>query len=162
MKPLIVLVVVFILALLILRATKKEWMISFAGRIAMSVMLLFTALGHFLYPEGMVLMLPDFIPFKKAMIYLTGCIEIAAANGLLIPRLRKLTGWLLIIFFILILPANIHAAIHQVNLETATNDGNGLNYLWFRIPLQLFFIGWVYLFAVKNVRLPASLKATAD
>ena len=137
-------------------------MISFAGRIAMSVMLLFTALGHFLYPEGMALMLPDFIPFKKAMIYLTGCIEIAAANGLQIPRLRKLTGWLLIIFFILILPANIHAAIHHVNLETGRYDGNGLNYLWFRIPLQIFFIGWVYLFAVKNIRLPSNLKTAAE
>ena len=107
-------------------------------------------------------MLPEFIPFKKAIIFLTGCIEIAAANGLVIPRLRKLTGWLLIIFFILILPANIYAAIHHVNLETATNDGNGLKYLWFRIPLQVFFIAWVYFFVFKNVSLPSKLKTTAD
>jgi len=72
MKPLIVLVVAFLLALMILRATKKAWMLSFAGRLAMSTMLLFTALGHFLYPEGMALMLPEFIPFKKAIIFLTG------------------------------------------------------------------------------------------
>jgi hypothetical protein len=23
-------------------------------------------------------------------------------------------------------------------------DGNGLNYLWFRVPLQILFIVWVY------------------
>lgn len=150
MEPLIILVVVFILALLIIRAVKKTWMIAFAGRIAMSVMLLFTALGHFLYPEGMVLMLPDFIPFKKGVIYLTGCIEIAAANGLQIPRFRKLTGRLLILFFIMILPANIYAAIHNVNLKTATYDGSGPGYLWFRIPLQVLFIAWIYFFGIKN------------
>jgi len=65
-------------------------------------------------------------------------------------------------FFVLILPANIHAAIHHVNLETATNDGNGLNYLWFRIPLQVFYIAWVYFFAVKNVRLTANLKTATE
>jgi uncharacterized membrane protein len=113
-------------------------------------MLLVTAIGHFLYPAGMALMLPDFIPFKKEVIYLTGIIEVAAAIGLLIPRFQKLTAWLLILFFVMILPANIYAAIHHVNLTTATYDGSGLNYLWFRIPLQVLFIAWVYYFAIKN------------
>jgi uncharacterized membrane protein len=116
----------------------------------MSVMLIFTGISHFLFAEGMALMLPGFIPFKKEVIYLTGVIEIAAAAGLLIPRLRKMTAWLLIIFFIAILPANIHAAIHHVNLRTASFDGSGLNYLWFRVPLQILFIGWVYYFGIKK------------
>jgi uncharacterized membrane protein len=114
------------------------------------MMLLFTGVSHFLYPEGMALMLPGFIPFKKEVIYLTGVIEIAAAVGLLIPRYRKLTAWLLIIFFLAILPANIHAAINHVNLRTATFDGAGVNYLWFRVPLQIFFIAWVYYFGIKK------------
>lgn len=150
MEPLIILVTIFLLAVVIIRIIKKKWQLNLAGRITMSVLLLFTAAAHFIYPEGMALMLPGFIPYKAAVIYLTGIIEILAATGLLIPRYQKLTSWLLILFLVLILPANIHAAIHQVNLKTATNDGRGLNYLWFRIPLQLLFIAWVYYFGVKK------------
>ena len=152
MEPLVILIVVFIITLLSAKAIKKVWLYSYAGCVAMSVMLLFTGVSHFLYPEGMALMLPDFIPFKKEVIYLTGVIEIAAAIGLLIPRYRKLTAWLLIIFFLAILPANINAAINHVNLRTATFDGSGVNYLWFRVPLQIFFIAWVYYFGVKKPR----------
>ena len=150
MEPLVILIVVFIITLLTTKAIKKVWLYSFAGCVAMSVMLLFTGVSHFLYPEGMALMLPGFIPFKKEVIYLTGVIEIAAAVGILIPRYRKLTAWLLIVFFLAILPANIHAAINHVNLRTATFDGNGVNYLWFRVPLQIFFIAWVYYFGIKK------------
>lgn len=94
-------------------------------------------------------MLPGFIPYKTAIVYLTGVIEIAAAFGLLIPGLSVLTGWLLIAFFILILPANIYAAIKQVDFEQGTFEGKGLNYLWFRVPLQIFFIVWIFLAAIK-------------
>lgn len=152
MEPLIILIAVFIITLVIVKIIKKMWVYSFAGCMAMSVMLVFTGVSHFLYPDGMALMLPEFIPFKKEVIFLTGVIEIAAAAGLLIPRFRKITAWLLIIFFISILPANIHAAINHVNLRTATFDGSGLNYLWFRVPLQIFFIAWVYYFGIKKDR----------
>jgi len=154
MEPLIILIVVFIITLVSAKIIKKVWLYSFAGCLAMSVMLMFTGAGHFLYPDGMALMLPGFIPFKKEVIYLTGIIEIAAAVGLLIPRFRKQTAWLLIIFFIAILPANIHATIHHVNLRTATFDGSGLNYLWFRVPLQILFIVWVYYFGIKEYKRP--------
>ena len=150
MEPLITLIVFFIITLVSARMIRKAWLYSFAGCVAMSVMLTFTGISHFLFPEGMALMLPGFVPFKKEVIYLTGVIEMAAAAGLLIPRFRKITAWLLIIFFIAILPANIHAAIHHVNLRTASFDGSGLNYLWFRVPLQILFIAWVYYFGIKK------------
>lgn len=150
MEPLIILIVVFIITLVSAKIIRKAWLYSFAGFVAMSVMLIFTGISHFLFSEGMALMLPGFIPFKKEVIYLTGVIEMAAAAGLLIPRFRKMTACLLIIFFIAILPANIHAAIHHVNLRTASFDGSGLNYLWFRVPLQIVFIAWVYYFGIKK------------
>ena len=152
MEPLIILVIIFLLAIVITRIIKKKWQLNLAGRITMSVLLLFTEAGHFIYPDGMALMLPGFIPYKLEVIYVTGIIEILAAIGLLIPRYHKLTAWLLILFLVLILPANIYAAIHHVNLKTAANDGRGVNYLWFRIPLQLLFIAWAYYFGIKKAR----------
>ena len=148
MKPLIVLITVFIITLIVTRLTGGSFNYSIAGRIAMSAMLLLTASGHFMYAKGMEAMIPSFIPFKNALVFFTGFVEIAAAIGLLIPKLQGLTGWLLIIFFILVLPANIHAALHSIDYQKGATDGPGPGYLWFRVPLQLLFIGWVYFFAL--------------
>ena len=149
MKPLLVLLGVFIVALLVLKMLKGSFQFAFAARIAMSAMLLFTAIGHFAFTKGMALMLPDFIPQKELTVYLTGMIEVVAAVGILIPGVRNLTGWLLIAFFILILPANIYAAIKHVDYQKANFNGNGLEYLWFRIPLQILFIIWTYFSSIK-------------
>jgi uncharacterized membrane protein len=149
MKPLVILILTFGFALIVLRLVGGfEYALS--GRIAMSVMLLFTSLGHFLYPKGMAMMIPASLPFREGAIYVTGLIEIGAAVGLLIPWSRVMTGWLLIIFFILMLPANIYAAVKRVNLQKATYDGSGPGYLWFRVPLQILFIVWTYYFAIAK------------
>ena len=93
-------------------------------------------------------MLPRFIPLKKVFVYVTGLIEILAGVGLLIKPYRHTTSVLLIIFFILILPANVYAAINKIDYEKGNYSGNGLKYLWFRIPLQIFFIEWVWYFGI--------------
>jgi uncharacterized membrane protein len=148
MKPLFVLLGSFVIILIILKSVFGGFDFSLSGRIAMSVMLMFTSAGHFAFPKGMALMIPDFFPFKKILVYITGIIEISAAAGLLIHPLLRLTAFLLIAFFVLILPANINAALNHIDYQKGTNDGNGTSYLWFRIPLQVFFIGWTYFFAL--------------
>jgi len=149
MKPLFVLLAVFALTLILQKIIWHAFNVPLAARIALSAMLLFTAMAHFAFTKGMVMMVPNFIPYKPAVVYLTGIIEMTAAIGLLLPGLRIWTGWLLILFFILILPANIQAAIQQIDYQKGTYTGSGLAYLWFRIPLQLLFIGWTYFSAIK-------------
>jgi uncharacterized membrane protein len=146
MITLFILLGAFFLSILIQKIFFNRINLSLSGRIAMSAMLLFTASGHFLYKEGMMMMLPGFIPFKGTIIVFTGFLEILAAITLLIPRWQKLTAILLIIFFIFLLPANIHAALNHVNFQTASFDGKGPGYLWIRVPLQLVFIIWVWYF----------------
>ena len=98
----------------------------------------------------MAMMLPPIVPLKNEIIYLTGLLEILLGVGLLIPRLTVYSGWLLIAFFIVLLPANIYSSIKQVDFEKATLNGNGISYLWFRIPLQIFFIIWTYIFVISH------------
>ena len=150
MKPLIILLSVFAVSLLTTKFVRGNFELALSGRIAMSTMLVFTAVAHFAFTKGMAMMLPDFIPFKTETVYLTGIIEIAAAIGLFIPSFRFVTGWLLIAFFILLLPANIYASIKHIDYQKGTFDGNGPTYLWFRVPLQILFIIWVYLSSIKD------------
>jgi len=145
MKPLFVLLGTFLVTLLIIRLSGGPWNYWLAGRIGMAVMLLFTAIAHFVFTRGMVMMLPAFVPFKKGMVYFTGIVEVAGAAGLLILRWPwfSMIGLLLIVLFMLMLPANIYAALHHIDYEKGTLDGKGPRYLWFRIPLQAFFIAWI-------------------
>lgn len=149
MKPLIVLLTAFVCALLNIKIFSGEFDYALSGRIAMAAMLVFTSTAHFAFTKGMVMMMPDFIPYKIQLVYLTGIIEITAAIGLLIPDSKLVTGYILIVFFALLLPANINAARKQVDYQKATYTGSGVKYLWFRVPLQIFFILWVYFFAIK-------------
>ncbi len=149
MKPLIVLLSVFAISLIVTKIFKGRYEFALSGRIAMSVMLVFTAIAHFAFTKGMEMMLPTFIPYKTEVVYLTGIIELAAAFGILIPSFRAIIALLLIVFFFLILPVNIYAAIKHIDYQKATFNGSGLNYLWFRIPLQILFILWTYIFAIK-------------
>jgi uncharacterized membrane protein len=112
-------------------------------------MLFFTAIGHFAFTKGMTLMIPSFVPMKMELVYLTGALEVLLGIGLLIPDLRIYCAWSLVVFFILLLPANINAAIKHIDYQKGTYDGSGTPYLWFRVPLQLLFIAWVYLSAIK-------------
>lgn len=149
MKPLSVLLLTFILALFVIKFTQKEHNFTLAARIAIATMLLFTAIGHFIFTKGMSMMLPSFLPYKINIIYLTGIFEILLAVGLLIPKFQTISGWLLIIFLILMLPANIYASLNKINYQKGTFDGNGLSYLWFRIPLQILFIIWTYISSIR-------------
>ena len=149
MKPLIVLLSAFAISLAVTKIFKGRYEFAVSGRIALSVMLVFTGIAHFAFTKGMEMMLPTFIPFKTEVVYLTGIIEFVAAIGILVPAFRSITALLLISFFFLILPANIYAAAKHIDYQKATYNGSGLNYLWFRIPLQSFFILWTYIFAIK-------------
>ena len=79
MKPLLVLLISFGLAIFAIKIFTLRVDFVLAARIAMSFMLLFTASGHFAFPRGMMMMIPSFIPFRLALVYITGIIEIIEA-----------------------------------------------------------------------------------
>ncbi|GGG47610.1 DoxX family protein [Hymenobacter glacieicola] len=148
MKPLFVLLVVFGLLLAGTYFLQGAPNYLLAGNGALAAMLLFTGAAHFAFTQGMMLMLPAFLPAKQAWVYATGVLELAAAVGLLFPSLRGITAGCLLVFFLLILPANILAARRNLNYQTGTLDGPGPRYLWFRVPLQLFFLAWTWYFGL--------------
>ena len=86
-------------------------------------------------------MLPASVPYRIELIYLTGVFELLGAIGVWISRLTKLTGLLLILMLIGVLPANIYSAFNRV--EFGGHDA-GPVYLLVRLPFQLFTIWWTY------------------
>ncbi len=149
MKPLIVLLSVFLVSLFVIKLVTQKYDLLLSARIGMCAMLSFTAMGHFAFTKGMEMMIPSIFPLKTEMIYITGVLEILLGVALLIPSVSVYAGWFLIVFFILLLPINIYAAINHIDYQKRTYDGNGITYLWFRVPLQILFIAWTYLSTIK-------------
>nr|WP_236715003.1 hypothetical protein [Nonomuraea pusilla] len=131
------------------------WRASAAHGLA--VMLVVTASAHFV-PEGvtvmpthadLVRMVPPFVPFPGAVVYLTGVLELAGAAGLVLPATRRAAGFCLAALFVALLPANVHAAVADVPFA-----GEPATPLLIRVPEQLLFIAvalWVALQA-RRVR----------
>ena len=111
------------------------------ARVGLSLFFIFTAIGHFLTSEQMAMMLPPSVPYRVELIYLTGIFELLGAIGVWIPRLTRLTGLLLIIMLVAMLPANIYSALERVEFG---GHSAGPLYLLVRVPFQLFVIGWTY------------------
>lgn len=150
MKPLIVLILSFIISSVTTYFIGGSSDYILSGNIAMCVMLCFTATAHFAFKKGMQMMMPGFIPYKSALVFITGIVEIILGIGLLFKEFHYTVSWIIIIFFVLLLPVNINAALKRINYQKANFDGPGIDYLWFRIPLQLVFIVWVWYFGIKS------------
>lgn len=111
------------------------------ARVGLSLFFIFTAIGHFIRTEQMAAMLPSAVPYRIELIYFTGVLELLGAIGVWIPSLTRLTGLLLILMLIGILPSNIYSALNRVDFG---GHGAGPVYLLIRIPFQLFVICWTY------------------
>ena len=137
----LLLVTPFVLLTAIQRFAAFEIAAAKRARVGVTLFFLVTALAHFFNTEAMAEMIPPSIPYRVELIYLTGIFELLGAVGVWIPRLVRLTGLLLIIMLIAVLPANIYSALNRVEYG---GHGAGPAYLLVRVPFQLFVIWWIY------------------
>lgn len=107
-----------------------------ATRWALATMLVFTASAHFTKMKyDLARMMPDWIPRPLAVIYFTGFCEVAGAIGLLLPSVRQAAALALIVFFIVVFPANLKAARTGVAV-----GGKRPTPLWLRTSMQILFL----------------------
>ncbi len=149
MVVLVVLLSVFVVVWVLLTLTQRPNRVRTAGCIAFAALFLFTGISHFGLADGMVLMLPEWVPGRYPIIYITGIMEIALAIGVLWPPTRRISGLVAIAFLIGVFPANVYAALNSVSFG---GNVNGPRYLLFRVPLQVFLLGWVWFMAVRPSR----------
>ena len=95
---------------------------------------------HFVKTDSYLKIMPPWIPWHLAMVYVSGAAEIAGGFGLLIPALRRPAAWGLVALLIAVFPANIYMAVENVQV-TANPIPAAL--LWARLPLQALLIWWV-------------------
>jgi uncharacterized membrane protein len=114
------------------------------GRIGITLVFAFTGMGHFIKAREMSQMIPEKVPMRLPLIYVSGVFELLAAVGILVPEISRQVGIILCCFLVLVFPSNIYAAIKRVDFG---GHGMGPVYLLARAPLQILLLGWVYWFA---------------
>jgi uncharacterized membrane protein len=105
--------------------------------------LFFTAAGvwHFLRPAMYMKIMPPYIPWPLAMVYISGAAEIAGGLGLLIRPARRSAALGLVVLLVAVFPANIYMATHPVESGAGALPAAAL---WGRLLLQPVFI-WLVL-----------------
>ena len=119
--------------------------VAAAGRLGLALVLIMTGSAHFTRTEGIMKMIPEWMPAAREIIWATGVLEILAAVGLLVKRTVRITGRMLILYFIAVFPLNVWAAMNHVDF-----GGHALGplYLLARGPFQALLIFWAWKFAV--------------
>ncbi len=81
-----------------------------AARWLLAALYLVAGLFHLSTPQTFLLITPDWVPWPRQVIFLTGLCEIAGALGLLTRRLRRAAGAGLALYAVCVFPANIRHA----------------------------------------------------
>ncbi|MEP1448326.1 MAG: hypothetical protein ABJK37_19650 [Paraglaciecola sp.] len=113
----------------------------------LGIAFIFFFVGHLVETEGMVEMLPSWVPSRLALVYLTGLIELLIGIALFMPRYQPLAAKLAIVVFVIFFPANIYAALNGIGLG---GHQWGPVYLLIRGPLQIILIAWAYFLCLKG------------
>lgn len=126
--------------------------LRFAMLLMMSAFYLGAGVLHLTSPQGFIKIVPSFVPWPAAIVWLTGLAEIAGALGLLVPQLRPAAGIGLALYAFCVFPANINHAYNVV-------DVGGLPNSWWyhgpRFALQPVLIWWA-LYCSRVVNWPFS------
>lgn len=153
MAPFIIQLISFIFLFLLRHFwhNSPKFLSSFSSRaeiVSIAILFIVTGISHFTLTESMASMFPNFIPYKIELVYLSGIFELLIGLALLLDSpYRSVLGGALIMFLILSLPINVYSALYNVGL-----GAKGINYLYFRIPLQFFWGLWIWFFIVRDLR----------
>lgn len=116
---------------------------SVARRTARWLLILFygfAGVGHFVFADAMVRIVPRMVPAPRLVVIATGLCEIAGALALAgrAPRWRHAAGWALAAYALCVWPANGVHALHDLG------HGTGLGW-WYhgpRLVAQPAIIWW--------------------
>lgn len=148
--PVIILILLtspLLVAFIVTKFTKTKLNIKKYACWGLGIAFVFFSVGHFVKTDGMVEMLPTWVPLRLAIIYATGVLELVIGISLFVSHLQRKAALIAIIVLVLFFPANIYAALNSVGLGT---HQWGPVYLFIRTPLQLILIAWAYFFCFRN------------
>lgn len=109
------------------------------ARYLFGVLFILAGVNHFVKPAFYVAIMPPYLPWHLALVYLSGLAEIGLGALLLFRRWMVWAAWGLIALLIAVFPANLHMAMHPELFPQLPVLG-----LYLRLPIQGLLIAWAY------------------
>lgn len=97
---------------------------------------------HFVSPGTYRPIMPPYLPWHDALIYISGGFEVLFGILVLIPKTRKWGSLGLILLLIAVFPANLYMAQISGSMENASEWLPLI--AWLRLPLQPVLILWAW------------------
>ena len=107
--------------------------------IIMTLFYIMAGTNPFINPDWYVRIVPPILPFKTAIVYISGILEIILGTLLIFPKTRFIASWGLILLLVAVYPANIYVALTNGEVMDTTPL-----IAWGRLPFQFVFIGLAY------------------
>lgn len=112
----------------------------------MAALYIFAGVSHFTKEKFFLAIVPSFLPYKRAIVQISGVIEILLGLGLLAgifnASILQYAAWGVIILLIVVYPANIYMLI--IRIQGKKFRKVPVWTLWVRLALQFGLIYWAY------------------
>jgi uncharacterized membrane protein len=105
-----------------------------------SVLYILAGINHFRNERFYLKSMPDYLPYHKELVFLSGVAEIVLGIGLLFVQSRSIAAWGIILLLIAVFPANLFM------LTSGKFSKIPRWFLILRLPLQLLLMAWAYSF----------------
>lgn len=117
-------------------------------KLAKSILIIITSIfytivgiKHFVDPNYFLVIIPPYLPFHLALVYISGFFEILFGLMILIPKYRYYGSIGIILLLIAVFPANIYLAQNE---ETQIALGASKEIAVWRLPIQGIFLAIAY------------------
>ncbi|MGA9547270.1 MAG: hypothetical protein WCF79_14660 [Rhodomicrobium sp.] len=121
--------------------------INQVGLLFVFALFLISGVSHFLLTRFFLAIMPPYLPWPYAAVYVSGAFEIIGAIGLVLPAYRRAAGIGLFVLTILVTPANIHMAL---NPELFPAFSTSL--LYWRLVAQVGLLALIYAVAIQRLQ----------
>jgi len=99
--------------------------------------------NHFIHPVNYIKIIPPYFPYKEAINYISGSLEVIAAQLMLFASTRKYGMYLIIFLLVAFIPAHVYL----IQLRGCVSKDFCFSewMAWVRLfPLQFILMWWAY------------------
>jgi uncharacterized membrane protein len=109
--------------------------------VGLAVLFLTAGCLHFVREESFTRIVPPYLPFPVALVYISGFFEVLGGAAMLFPPTRRVAGNGLMALLVAVFPANVHMALNDIPVAGVVLPPW---VLWLRLPIQPVLIAAVY------------------
>ena len=112
------------------------------SRGALALFFVIAGVLHFIYPQAYIDVMPPWLGWHAALVFISGVAEVAGGVGVLPVPTRRWAGWGLLALCVAVLPANVQMLRDGL---AAARPAWVITLLLARLPLQLLLMWWIWL-----------------